>query len=790
MNRYYSILKAFVVFFFCSYSFVLHAQELYKLSGTISDDNGNPLVCASVFVRGGDSSLNDGTVTNEVGSFSFDKLLPGKYFVEASFLGYTSFTDTLEVVNKDIQLEIKLQEDAQMLETVTVLGIRKNLKRNLSKTTLTVENSMLSKLPNAEMLLSFIPGLIVNSGNLEVVGKGRPLIIIDGKELNDNSILESLPPETIKRVTVDRNPSAKYASQFRAVLIVETISTRKPQLSGQLSHSSVFKNRYNHTERANIIFSDNKWSALLSYTFKGNPLYEGVETATNIFKNKRNEEATYIYDSNMLDKQSLQNIMFESTYKPCKKHSLSAYYMGTWQKGNNDITGTEKEIALNNSAFTVLRTGKEYSNQHAYGITYLCQINNNSRLNLFADRLEVKKRDNENAYINVSNSNIGNRFELNNSSHLSTTMMKAEYSLSYSTDANFLLGSQYSSVSHLTDISALPFYGFKAVPSVHEMHERTISFYSTISKKVGGLLLEGGLRYEHLFSNYSKSYGTVSGLKISQSYILPSFSLSYHTDKDSQFGISYSSKLKRPQFADLDPSIRYLSSKFYECGEVALLSEKYHNFEFNAIFPNHLSLKLGYSYIKDPITYTQSRMADNDSLLLNKPTNLSQASELSFGLQYDIFKGGWNATIMGDVSIPFVDVKKITALNKLNYPLYQLVLTNTFMVTPTIFLVGNFVAQSKYSYLNNVIDPSFRLTLALNMVLLDGLMTVTLAGNNLLNKADPSVMSYWNNIVTAQHFRPDSREVGINIKINLNGYKWKSPKKVDNTLETLERLNK
>jgi iron complex outermembrane receptor protein len=127
----------------------INAQELFTLSGMVSDKDGNVLPGASVVL----SSGKRGTVTDADGYFSFSGLKSGTYFLSVSFVGYKTFRDTLEIsaeqdvrikmepavmtlheiVVKDNYAELRNNEDSRSVEVVDDRFVKMNLSGSLMK---------------------------------------------------------------------------------------------------------------------------------------------------------------------------------------------------------------------------------------------------------------------------------------------------------------------------------------------------------------------------------------------------------------------------------------------------------------------------------------------------------------------------------------------------------------------------------------------------------------------------------------------------------------------------------
>ena len=92
---------------------------------------------------------------------------------------------------------------------------------------MTVENTLLSKLGTAEDVLARVPGIIKKQDGFEVFGKGEPLIYINGRQMRDVSELDRLKSEDIKSVELITTPGARYDATVRAVVKIR-ISGRIP----------------------------------------------------------------------------------------------------------------------------------------------------------------------------------------------------------------------------------------------------------------------------------------------------------------------------------------------------------------------------------------------------------------------------------------------------------------------------------------------------------------------------------------------------------------------------------
>ena len=113
-----------------------------QVSGTVLDSNGEPLIGASVMVKG--SSI--GTATDMDGNFNL-KAAPGATLV-ISYVGY----ETKEVKASATPLTVRLNDNESMLNEVVVVGYGVQKKSDITGSVTSVSKDRLSKLPVSNVL--------------------------------------------------------------------------------------------------------------------------------------------------------------------------------------------------------------------------------------------------------------------------------------------------------------------------------------------------------------------------------------------------------------------------------------------------------------------------------------------------------------------------------------------------------------------------------------------------------------------------------------------------------------
>jgi len=172
------------------------AQELYgTVVGTVSDSGGAAVPGAAVSLTNRDTNLVLSTVSNQVGAYTFQNVLPGSYDVKVSLQGFKEFVKQQVPVNPrgvtrvDAALEL-----GQLTETITVVSETALLKTDKAETGTGFTSQEVNDLPlpeyrNYQSLLDLVPGTSPSEfQNAEIDTPARALqTTVNGTNPNTNS---------------------------------------------------------------------------------------------------------------------------------------------------------------------------------------------------------------------------------------------------------------------------------------------------------------------------------------------------------------------------------------------------------------------------------------------------------------------------------------------------------------------------------------------------------------------------------------------------------------------------
>ncbi|MEN8118132.1 MAG: TonB-dependent receptor [Bacteroidota bacterium] len=210
-------------------------QQQNSISGTVTDDSGQPLPGVTVIIKG----TTQGTVTNTEGKYSLSSI-PDNATLIFSFVGM----QTQEVVvGEQSSINITMQLDAIGLEEVMAIGYGTQKKINLTGAVAAVKGDDLIKAPVPNLsaaLTGKLSGVVAiqesgqpgyDGANLQIrglstTGNNAPLVIVDGVERP----FSRMDPFEIESVTVLKDAASTAVYGARAANGILLITTKRGKL--------------------------------------------------------------------------------------------------------------------------------------------------------------------------------------------------------------------------------------------------------------------------------------------------------------------------------------------------------------------------------------------------------------------------------------------------------------------------------------------------------------------------------------------------------------------------------
>lgn len=205
---------------------VLVEQQVTTCQGVVKDATGEPVIGASIFVKG----TKTGTVTDVNGNFSLPGVKVGDV-LEVSCIGFT----TVEIKFNGGNVSVLLNEDTTMLDEIVVVGYGTQKKLNVTGSIATVNANEIAKVPVSNLsnsLAGRAPGVTI-VGNTGFAGASstvrmrgattEPLYVINDV-IKDKAAFDALDANEIETISFlkDAASSAIYGSKAGNGVVVVT----------------------------------------------------------------------------------------------------------------------------------------------------------------------------------------------------------------------------------------------------------------------------------------------------------------------------------------------------------------------------------------------------------------------------------------------------------------------------------------------------------------------------------------------------------------------------------------
>ncbi|MFN4253422.1 MAG: TonB-dependent receptor domain-containing protein [Saprospiraceae bacterium] len=631
-----------------------------KITGSV-EAAGKPADFATVLLKAAkDSSLVRGTVTGENGTYDFPGIEPGMYFIEASSLGLgKGASRAFEYKGGTFAVDgIELTETSKEISEVVVVARRPPVEVKADKTILNVEGTVNSTGLNALELLRKAPGVTVdNNENVQVKGKNAVKIMIDGRDVpldgkDLSALLKGTQAADIANIEIISNPSAKYDASGNAGII--NIKLKKNKALGTNGNIGL-EGVYGETAKGGLNASLNNRSKNVNVFGSFNNHY-GDWHNTNDFVRTQNgtqfdQRAKDIWMSRWSSARAGADWSLNS------KHTVGvlangSYNHGGWESKSRTQISQTATVSNIDSLLVATNTQDLTHTNYNFNVNYRFADTSGHSLNIDIDRGFYRNRSNSfqpNDYRSTDNAERINYllYKNNTPTDIDITTAKADY------EQNLLkgvLGVGFKIANVETDNTFDFFNVINGQDDLDEnrsnrfvYEERTTAGYVNYNRKFGKKLnLQAGLRLENTdYMGDLQTYNnTDSTVEATYTKLFPSAAVTYSFTDKIGLNATYSRRIDRPSYQDLNPFENKLDELTYQRGNPRLRPQFTNSFEIAPTYQGYPVLSLGYSHTNDVFTQvlgidpdnpraafmTNENLADqkNWTLSLNAPTPITK----------------------------------------------------------------------------------------------------------------------------------------------------------------------
>ena len=631
-----------------------------KISGQIMDDKSKIVEFASVtLLKAKDSTLVKGALSDGSGSFEFEKIPSGEYLVNISQMGYKKFYTpkfSLDSDNPSVKLmNLILSEDSKQLSEVQVIAKKPFIEQQIDRTVVNVENSIVSAGATALEVLEKAPGVTVDKdGNISLKGKQNVMVLMDGKSTYMSAsdlanLLRNMQSSSLEKIEIMTNPPAKYDAAGNAGVI--NLKTKKNQNMGLNGSATVgfgygfYKSLPKENGSLNLNYRQGKLN--LFGNFSGNhrknfqineinrkfvengKTLSGFDQVTD--SDKQNSSISYKMGADyFLDSKNTIGVLFNGMRgnyteildnRAIIKNSLGQQDSTSITKGNisNDWANYSANI---NFKHVIDSTGKEWTADADYA-RYNANNNMMYRTSKYDLSNILRQTRNEDGMteskIDIYSIKTDLVYPINKTSKFEAGLKSSYVNSNNDMRFEFLVGDLNNRV---LDPTRTRDFLYKENINAGYLN------YSTTFKK---LSIQLGLRAENTIGQ-----GTLKGKELlNRNYtnLFPSVFLREKLNAKHQLGLSYSRRIDRPSYEDLNPFLYFLDPYTFEKGNELLQPQYTDALELSHTFMDGITTTINYSRTNSVMTEI---LQQNNALKLTNVTKYNIGYVDNFGIAFSV----------------------------------------------------------------------------------------------------------------------------------------------------------
>lgn len=629
----------YFIIFSCHY-----CKSQSKLAGLLTDRHNRAIPYATLSLSRADSIVVLTVQSDSIGNFSFGDMASDHYRLSVYSWGYAHQSFDVRVL-KDTFVHIFLEPVSGALDEITVMGTKPLIERKPDRIIFNVENSISAAGGDGLDVLKKVPGIKINGGIVSLAGRGELGIMVNGRllHLSDKALLnylKSFSAVQMSNIEIITHPSSQYDAEGSAGLL--NIVTRENHASG---------------------LSGNVEGSLKRFFYEDQPNYHGI-------KNYGDIDGGLGLDYNTRRWSAYTNVNY-STGREIWGYGIDVYYPEKhWamkDTGEYDIATLNLVSGIDYTLSSMTRIGFAYnysyhmedgadyvrvpvydphghldSNLRTYATYYPVAKSNGfnlhwvqdlnkagANLTLNGDYFNFYRTDKSNS-ITRSYTGEGALKEGTARRLYDTTLQniriytfKADVTIPTSF-ARFSLGGKVSFINNFSNIFYYHILDEKKVldsglSNEFRYIENTQALYAEASKEMNKWKLNAGLRTEWTQTK-AISYFEANELRKNYVKLFPSFSLSYDPNNMQGLSLTYSKRIHRPTFWNLNPFKTFMTAYTYVEGNPYLEPEYITNIQLSHHYNSSLTSSVFMNVVNNGFaqvirTHPNSRYMHTTSML-------------------------------------------------------------------------------------------------------------------------------------------------------------------------------
>ena len=541
-----------------------------------------------------------GEMTSEDGTFVIKDLPYGEIDIKVEYIGFKTLDIKKTISSTDNKIDlgtIYLSFDAEELQTIELVAERSTMEQLVDRKVIRVGKDLSTAGASASEIMNNIPSVNVDQdGNISMRGNDNVRILIDGKptHLDPKTLLKQIPSNSIDKIELITNPSAKYNPEGMSGMI--NIVLKKNMQDG-------FNGSYN----GNITFAHiPKFNQAVDFNWRKGKI--------NIFGNYNYTDHTGLNWGEMtqLDDNSLQLFDIKNDhithafklgfdYYINSKNTLSFYTNQSYSDGFGTVKNSIFYPTKNNYEQNDKYSGDDVT--QAYNLAYKKVFDNPGKTLDFEVNYNTTKQ-NQNGIFGYDKTPIN--YNDNSDNVVDAIQANLDYVHPFNEKTKLEIGAEYRSTAIDNDYTTT-----NAINNTTDFtyDAKIASAYATIGSKFEKWGYQVGARVEKYDVKANYTIGNEIG-NFNDDYltVYPSAFLSYTPTQTDFLQLSVSRRVDRPNAWQTRPIRDYSTPRITQIGNPELKPQFTNSIELNytKVLGVQGSLSFGayYRMINDPIERT------------------------------------------------------------------------------------------------------------------------------------------------------------------------------------------
>lgn len=674
-----------------------------QVSGTIKDADGKPVNGVTVSLMK-DAAVIKLSATKDNGTFAFSGIKPGTYKLSASHVGFTPFVSAAIEVNgtEVIVPEIRLVKQVSSVQGVTVTARKPIIEMKADKTILNVEGTVNAIGSDALDLLRKAPGVQVDKDdNLSISGKNGVQVYIDGRPsplagADLANYLKTMQSSQIEAIEIITNPSAKYEAAGNAGIInIKLKKNKNFGTNGSVNAGWNIGTYAKYNTGLSLNHRDKNVNIYGNYNFHTSTNESGMSIQRHLLDTMFNQKGTMSF------KNTAHNFKGGLDITLNKRSSLGAMVNGNIADPKmSNYSRTPIVYKPTNVVNRILVADNSSENDREnlnFNLNYNVTGSHGSNLTINADHGYYRifsDQHQPNVYYDATEQNTLSSvaYQMITPTKINISSFKYDYerdlwkgkiswggkSANIKTDNDF---QRYDLLASGKQLDKDRSNRFKYKEQIH-------ANYLNYNRAFKGGMFQVGVRVEN-----TTSEGTSTGLKhdgtgyvqststFKRKYtdVFPSAAVTLNKNPMKQWSFTYSRRIDRPAYQDLNPFEFKLDEYTFMKGNTELRPQYTNSFGITHTYKYKLNVTANYSHVNDIFAQVIDTTERSKSFVSKK--NLAKQDVISLNVSYPIMYKAFSS---------FINLNT-------NYSMYNANLGAGRVIDINAFALGIF-AQNSYKF--------------------------------------------------------------------------------------------